>query len=272
MATLNTGSVSDPTSALQAIDEWSQVYGVPTIVTETIADEESGLNPSLNIIDTNNAYSTGLYQLNQDGEGAGFTPTALENPSLNAQIGIRSMVTPYQQAQAQGLTGLKEVEYVADHSGHPDETGYMPASYTQQLTNAYDTVANGSASSTNPTVTVPAGTTYSNGSGIGGYIKNTFWGLAALVIIGLGIWIMFNPLADLSSAIRALGGAAHDKATSAILGAPTRGINKVARSIRKGKSKVDRPENISLKKQSDAMYEQKPLHEVTGDINESFTA
>lgn len=110
-------------------------FGVPSQYALDIAQVESGLNP--NAIGDNGT-SFGLYQLHTPGgQGAGYSQSTLLNPYMNAEIAMPYIAQGYHEAQAQGLTGYSALAYTADHSGHPDSTGYMPSSYGQSLYNAY---------------------------------------------------------------------------------------------------------------------------------------
>lgn len=144
---------NDPVEVIQAA---SQEWGVPTWIGVDIADEESGLNPSANVMDTNGAYSTGLFQLNQKGQGKGYSVNQLKNPMLNANIGVRALVGPYKQSVKLGLTGFDQLAYVASHGGHPGNTGVMPDSYKQRLHQVY--LQNGGADTATDTGQTNAGT------------------------------------------------------------------------------------------------------------------
>lgn len=216
------------------ITKYAQMYGVSPAVALTIAQEESGGTNAAPGLDSNGVYSTGLFQLNQKGQGAGYNPQALVNPSLNASIGVKALAPAYKQAQARGLSGYPLVQYVASHAGHPDNTGYLPASYNSRLYAAYQTVSagkfgQGSGSASNapapPQGVTTTGTTTASGggsntsgsasssnslslnplSGIGTTLTKLFWGVAGLAVGVFGIWIMVNPEADLTSAIFSLG-------------------------------------------------------------------
>ncbi|MBX6361653.1 MAG: transglycosylase SLT domain-containing protein [Acidobacterium ailaaui] len=111
-------------------------YGVPPWIPLDIAEEESGLNPSAV---GDNGTSFGLFQLHKGGgQGDGYPVSALLDPLTNTTIAMRSIASAYQEARAQGLTGWDLLSYVASHSGHPTETGYMPSSYAQRLYQIYE--------------------------------------------------------------------------------------------------------------------------------------
>jgi len=57
----------------------------------TLAVEDSGLDPSVVITDTNGAQSVGLFQLNKLGLGAGYANSTLQDPGTNAGIAARAM-------------------------------------------------------------------------------------------------------------------------------------------------------------------------------------
>lgn len=196
-------------SSQTVIENWAKYYGIPASIPLTIAQEESSLNPAAQgDLVNGQPTSFGLFQLHQgNGQGAGFTSSQLLEPNLNSQIGIANMVTPYQQGAAKGLTGYSLVQYVAAHSGHPTETGFMPASYNAGLAKAYTTItgqkAVGAALAGNGVQTgklaIQAPT------GISGAIQSVGWLIAGIVVVGLGIYIAFNPFADLTTTLRKMG-------------------------------------------------------------------
>ena len=218
---------SNPNAAI--INHWSNFYGIPSWIPLSIAQAESGLNPTAQG-DKNakgQATSFGLFQLHVGGgQGDGFTPAQLQDPNLNSQIGIGHMVTAYKAGVAQNLTGYNLLQYVASRSGHPDTTGQMPSSYNTLLTNAYSTVTGQSTSSGTGGSTSGGTSTSSAPGGIAGTALKIFWGLAGFAIIILGVYLMFNPFADLTTAIRTLGKAAGG--SGSILRSPLKGVtNKV---------------------------------------------
>lgn len=130
-------------TALQDIEAQSTADNVPPWIAVSIADAESGLNPNA-LGDYNTKHeptSFGLFQLHQGGgQGDGYTQAQLLNPQTNAQIGVAPIAAAYQTGTALGLSGMNLLNYTADHSGHPDETGVMPVSYQQRLLSAYNTL------------------------------------------------------------------------------------------------------------------------------------
>lgn len=197
------------------IQHWANFYGIPDWIALAIAQAESALDP--NAKGDYNAQgqptSFGLFQLHiGGGQGDGFTPQQLLNPDLNSQIAIAHMVGPYQQGVAQGLSGYDLLQYVAAHSGHPDETGQMPADYAKKLAAAYQAVtgkppssSSGSGGSTSGQVQIETP------SGIGGWITRIFWGSAGIAVVLLGIWLMFNPFANLQDAASKIASAFKSK-------------------------------------------------------------
>lgn len=132
--------VGGPTaSPVRDITYWSKAYGVPPYISLAIAQAESSLNPSQNVVDSNGHYSTGLFQLNQLGQGAGYPISTLENPFINSQIGIKPIAAAYKAAIARGvkLSPVALAGWVAGHSGHPGGFPYSAGYYTS-LTNAIE--------------------------------------------------------------------------------------------------------------------------------------
>lgn len=110
-------------------------YGVPAWIPEDIAYVESQFHPGAV---GDNGTSFGLFQLHVGGgQGDGYSLQTLLNPLANTTIAMQTISQAYKAGRAQGLTGFQLLSYVADHSGHPDETGYMPPSYEQSLYAAY---------------------------------------------------------------------------------------------------------------------------------------
>jgi len=181
---------------------------VPAWIPETIAYAESSDNPNA-VSPSKDSY--GLYQLNRkSGQGIGYTVTQLLDSTTNAQIGIAPIASAYQAAQKQGLSGYTELEYVADHSGHPDDTGELPASYEERLKTAYDTEveAHGTSSGTGTSATTGAGNSASTGtvtptstSGLSGTLTRIFWGIAGIAMVLLGMYLLVDPSGQLAEAI-----------------------------------------------------------------------
>lgn len=126
-------------SVNSAINYWASNYGVPKYIAYSIAQSESSLNPMANVLDTNGVYSTGLYQLNQMGQGYGYTVAQLQNPYLNAEIGLRYIGAAYAAAKSRGVDKDNPIAlagWVAGHSGHPggspSSSGYY-SSLTQSI-------------------------------------------------------------------------------------------------------------------------------------------
>lgn len=173
---------------------------VPAWIPETIAYAESSDNPAA-VSPSKDSY--GLFQLNRkSGQGIGYTAAQLLNPTTNAQIGIAPIATAYQAAQKQGLSGYTELEYVADHSGHPDDTGELPASYEERLKTAYDTEvkAYGTSGGTGNSATTGTVTPTST-SGLSGTLTRIFWGIAGIAMVLLGMYLLVDPSGQLAEAI-----------------------------------------------------------------------
>lgn len=173
------------TAAQEAISKWSGIYGVPIWVTDSIATQESNLNPAA-VGDQGTSF--GIFQLHQGGgQGDGYTPSQLLNPNTNAQIGISAIAPAYQAGVKQGLTGYPLLQYTADHSGHPTETGVLPAAYNKGLASAYQKVTGKKT-----TVTVPAATSSNSPGGIVGGIKQVAFGLMGGAVAIAGLWVLFK--------------------------------------------------------------------------------
>lgn len=176
-------------TALDAIEAQSTADNVPPWITVSIADAESGLNPNALGDYNKNKQPTsfGLFQLHQDGgQGDGYTQAQLLNPQTNAQIGVAPIAKAYQQGTALGLSGTNLLTYTADHSGHPDETGAMPASYQQRLLSAYNTLEQNGAQDLIPApVTTAAGSTSLTAS------KILFVALGGVVAV-VGLWAVLK--------------------------------------------------------------------------------
>ncbi len=207
-------------SSQSVIENWAKFYGLPSNIPLTIAQKESGLNAGATGDYSNGSpTSFGLFQLHQGGgQGDGFTQSQLLDPNLNSQIGIANMVTPYKQGVAKGLTGYPLVQYVAANSGHPDETGVLPASYNTGLAQSYTAVTGQKAVGTGTYNSSSTGAVQTGQvqiqkpTGIGGSIQSVGWMIVGVVIIGLGLWVAFNPFADLTNSLRQLGGGLNKKA------------------------------------------------------------
>jgi len=141
------------TPAVIAIVQWSMAYGVPPWIPLCIAYVESGFNPDAqgDMCQSNGTYSFGgscsspgeytsfgLFQLHIDGgQGDGYPISVLLNPQENARIGIAPIAAAYREGVSAGLQGFALLEFTADHSGHPDDTGYMDPSYLSDLESAW---------------------------------------------------------------------------------------------------------------------------------------
>lgn len=116
----SSGGSSGSYTASSAIDYWAKQYGIPDYVAYSIASAESDLNPDSEYAESNGTTSYGLYQLNSNGQGAGYSPDQLKDPMTNAQIGLKEIGKAYQKAKEQGVEeGPGMAERVAENSGHP---------------------------------------------------------------------------------------------------------------------------------------------------------
>lgn len=123
-------------ASIAIIASWSRTYGVPAWIPLCIAYAETSITPS-EIGDNGTSY--GLFQLHTPGGQGdvwtqyGSSPSVLLSANLNAEIGVKPIAAAYRQGEAQGLNGFPLLQYTADHSGHPDDTGYMPSYYLSRL-------------------------------------------------------------------------------------------------------------------------------------------
>lgn len=147
------------TEAEATIKKYAALFGLPDWIPLSIAIVESDLNPEAKGDVTNGQpTSFGLFQLHTpDGQGAGYTEQQLLNPDLNCHIGLSHMVQAFEKGNAQKLAGYPLLEYVASWSGHPDETGVMPASYAAALKAAYQQVTGEPADGPLPTPETESG-------------------------------------------------------------------------------------------------------------------
>lgn len=131
-------------------------YGVPDYIALDIMQQESGGNPFA-VGDYGTSF--GLFQLHYGGQGNGYSASQLLNPQQNAQIAMPYIAKGYQWAIGHGDTGFNLLVDTADHSGHPDSTGYMPSSYLAGLRQIYGGASASAASSvSSATSGITAGT------------------------------------------------------------------------------------------------------------------
>lgn len=108
---------------MPTLNEIFNNWGIPAGVWRPIMQVESGGDPSAHTV-TDKEDSVGLFQLNRNGGlGKGYTVAELQDPETNANIAAGAMAPAYQEAKAQGLTGLDMVRYVAYNSGFPTTQG-----------------------------------------------------------------------------------------------------------------------------------------------------
>ena len=212
-------------SVSQLETDYSALYNVPTWVTKSLVQTESGGNPA-SIGD--HGTSVGLLQLHQgNGQGAGYTTSELQNPATNLSIGMPPISIAYQAGVQKGLKGYQLLQYTASHSGHPTETGVLPSSYNSRLATAYQTVTGTSArtpsqntSTAAATQGAPAGLTNPTGGtswlaagpyttnyggGVGGFSTRVFFGVVGVGLLMLGLYVLVNPAGELPKAIASLG-------------------------------------------------------------------
>ncbi|MDE2102540.1 MAG: hypothetical protein KGL39_35160, partial [Patescibacteria group bacterium] len=129
----------NPSQALDAIVKKLLASGVPDYIWGPIIQQESS-GKNVAAMDTGGFMSVGPLQLyTGGGQGGHFSPDQLlNNPNLQAALGVPPIVEAYQQGVLKGLTGTNLLNYTASHSGHPDETGFLPQQYMKGLDSAYN--------------------------------------------------------------------------------------------------------------------------------------
>lgn len=195
----------------QAIDAWSAYYNIPSWIPLSISNVETGGTYSPTAAgDKVNGQPTsfGLFQLHvPNGQGAGYTPSQLYDPNLNAMVGIQHMVPAYQTATKKGLTGYNLLQYVAANSGHPSDTGVLPSSYNTKLQQAYAEVTGQKAPTTSTSPSTSSTSSSSSGSsgllsGLSGTLTKGFWGLIGFGLVAMGLYIAFNPVGGIATALK----------------------------------------------------------------------
>lgn len=141
------GSYSSGNPVIDAITQVAYSLGLPPSIPLSIAGWESrgSYDPtSVNQADWNGYSSVGIFQLNTapGNPGAGYNISQLENPTTNAMLAEQRMLAPYQRGVQQGLSGTSLLDYVANNSGWPLQTGVAAAnasepSYDQGLNAFY---------------------------------------------------------------------------------------------------------------------------------------
>lgn len=154
----------------QIIAQTAAESGVPPYIMLDTAQLESQFNANAVTMDTNGAYSVGLFQLNQQGQGAGYTISELQNPTTNASIAAGAMYPYVQRGEAAGLSGLPLLEYVDNNAGWPGQLGVqatqtVESSYDQKLSSIYN---GGSTTGTSGSATGQA----ASATGIVGFIDS----------------------------------------------------------------------------------------------------
>lgn len=125
---------------IQTITQVAQSLGLPPAIPLSIAGWETrgSYDPtSTNQTDWNGYSSVGVFQINTapGNMGFGYTAQQLQDPMTNATIAEEHMVSAYDQAMMQGLTGTQLLDYVANNSGWPDSAGVTIAN---QVEPSYD--------------------------------------------------------------------------------------------------------------------------------------
>jgi hypothetical protein len=95
-------------SAAAAIVEVAKAKGVDPLLALATADHESSLNPNVRVMDhyKNGApagYSSGLFQLNEHGEGAGMSLQDLLDPKTNATVALTEIASVMKQSPSEVL-------------------------------------------------------------------------------------------------------------------------------------------------------------------------
>ena len=203
------------TTGTQAIQTWSEYYGIPSWIPLSISNVETGGTYSPTAAgDKVNGKPTsfGLFQLHTPGgQGTGYTPQQLYNPILNSEVGIGAMQAAYTDGVKQKLSGYPLLAYVAAHSGHPSYAGTLPSSYATKLQAAYKQVTGQTPSTTgtSTSTSAPASAPSSSSSGglFGGLtstLSKGIWILGGIVLIALGLYLVFNPMNDIGGALKNL--------------------------------------------------------------------
>lgn len=124
-------------SIQQKVKKYSDENHIPAWIVGDIVQVESQGNPNA-VGDNGSSY--GLLQLHYGGQGNGYTEQQLLNPSENLKIGIPPIAKAYQQAKSKGISNPSQLlDYVANHSGHPDDMG---VAYTNKVEPGYDITLN----------------------------------------------------------------------------------------------------------------------------------
>lgn len=148
-----------PTSR-DIISSTAGAYGIPDWIPVSIAEWESSMQTTQDIVDTNGQHSTGLFQLNQAGLGKGHSISDLKKASINSEIAIPAMVPAYKEGVAKGLQGTDLLDYVANNSGWPGNGGVAVIQHTEPgydvgLNKAYGKISGDYIDPTSGTPTTP---------------------------------------------------------------------------------------------------------------------
>ena len=190
-----------------SIEPIAQQYGVPENIWESVAQMESGYNPS---VIGDNGTSFGIFQLHIGGQAnnalnAGYTKQDLLNPKINAMFGIPYIADAWNKLKSSFDDSLQWWIQFASISGHPG--GTYPIAVAEMLKSDYDARVGGGGSTsivaTDGTTQIASNiptndsTTFSDTSSISS-ISQSFmqYGLIflfiiiALVLIGIAIVIL----------------------------------------------------------------------------------
>lgn len=93
-------------------------YGVPPWIWYPIAIAESGGRPNAVNVESNGSVSYGLFQLNDHGQGAGYSPAVLADPLQNARIAAVAIADAWDKVKDSGLSLTDQLTQVMQGSGH----------------------------------------------------------------------------------------------------------------------------------------------------------
>lgn len=105
----------------ETITHIANQYDIPAWIPLSIAQHESGFNPST-VGDGGTSF--GLFQLHRGGLAPShLADKELKDPEINTKIAVPHMVASYKKGVKQGLEGLDLLRYVANTSGWPGNLG-----------------------------------------------------------------------------------------------------------------------------------------------------
>lgn len=133
-------------SPVMVITTVANQLGIDPRLALAIAQHESGLNPNIAVMDHHAdgspaGYSVGLYQLNDNGEGAGMSIAQRKDPWTNAQIALRVVA-----AVAKAHPDWSPGQIAAAAQRPADPTGYAKSVNTLYAANNFQPTVAGSQS------------------------------------------------------------------------------------------------------------------------------